>query len=246
MSDKKRKRYVQLNPKPTHSFRTPAVLSARWLACSMARNKDLFARDKQAALLAKHRAAHKPPTEAVDRRRLEVWRLRTEQRMTVPQIAKQLSISTSIVYDDLNNKHDQVLAALSEYGQFRRKEIERELEHFKAHCASFIFDPNAVIRATKLVDGKERVVELSKFEAMVKTMPFYLAAMNIQNKMWGLYTMPEKARHDDAPGSMNIKNVSTDLVQELRKIAQKEMPSVTVDNGVKRLEDQRQADPAVD
>jgi predicted DNA-binding protein (UPF0251 family) len=212
----------------------------------MPRNKDPFARDKQAPLLAKHRAAHKPPTEAVDQRRLEVWRLRTDERMTVAQIAKQLSISTSIVYDDLNNKHDQVLAALSEYGELRRKESERELEDFKTHCASYIFDPNVVIGGTKLVDGKERVVELSKFEAMVKIMPSYLAAMNIQNKMWGLYTMPEKARHDDAPGSMNIKNVSIHMVQELRKIAQKEMPSVTVDNGVKRLEDQGQANPAVD
>src|SRR5262245_12512922 len=208
--------------------------------------QDPFARDKQAPLLAKHRAAHKRPTEAAGQRRLEVWRLRTDERMTVPQIAKQLSISTSIVCDDLNKKHDEVLAALSEYGQFRRKKSERELEDFKAHCASYIFDPNVVIRGTKLDDGKERVVELSKFESMVKIMPFYLAAMNIQNKMWGLYAAPEKARHDDAPGSMNIKNVSIHMVQELRKIAQKEMPSVTVDNGVKQLEDQGQGNPAVD
>jgi hypothetical protein len=81
---------------------------------------------------------------------------------------------------------------------------------------------------------------------MVKIMPFYLAAMNIQNKMWGLYTVPEKARHDDAPGSMNIKNVSIHMVHELRKIAQKEMPSLTVDNGVKQLETQSEANPAVD
>jgi predicted DNA-binding protein (UPF0251 family) len=212
----------------------------------MPRNKDPFARDKQAPLLAKHRAGQKPPTQSVDQRRLEVWRLRTDERMTVAQIAKQLSISTSIVYDDLNNQHDRVLAALSEYGQFRRKESERELEDFKAHCASYIYNPNVVIRGTKIVDGKAKVVELSKFEAMVKIMPFYLAAMNIQNKMWGLYTMPEKARHDDAPGSMNIRKVSIHMVQELRKIAQKEMPSVTVDNGVKRLEDQGQENPAVD
>ena len=158
----------------------------------MPRNKDPFARDKQAPLLAKHRAAHKPPTEAVGQRRLEVWRLRTDERMTVAQIAKQLGISTSVVYDDLNNQHDQILAALSEYGQFRRKESERELEDFKAHCASYIFDPDVVIRETKLVDGKERVVELSKFEAMVKIIPSYLAAMNIQNKMWGFTLCPRR------------------------------------------------------
>jgi hypothetical protein len=210
----------------------------------MSRNKDPFARAKQAPLLAKHHAAHKPPTEAVDQRRLEVWTLRTDQRMTVAQIAKQLSISTSIVYDDLNNQHDQILAALSEYGQFRRKESERELEDFKAHCASYIYDPNVVIRGTKLVHGEAQVVELSKFEAMVKIIPSYLAAMNIQNKMWGLYTMPEKARHDEGPGSTNIRNVSIHMVQELRKIAQKQASSVN--NGVKRLEDQSQANPAVD
>jgi hypothetical protein len=211
----------------------------------MPRNKDPFARDKQAPpLLVKRRAAHKAPTEAVVQRRLEVWRLRTDERMTVAQIAKQLSISTSIVFDDLNNQHDRILAALSEYGQFRRKESERELEDFKAHCASYIYDPNVVIRGTKIIDGKAKVVELSKFEAMVKIMPSYLAAMNIQNKMWGLYTVPEKARHDDAPGSMNIKNVSIHMVQELRKIARKQASSVN--NGVKQLEDQSQANPAVD
>jgi len=165
----------------------------------MPRNKDPFARDKQAPLFAKHRAAHKPPTEAVDQRRLEVWRLRTDERMTVAQIAKQLSISTSIVYDDLNNQHDQILARLSEYGQFRRKESERELEDFKAHCASYIYDPNVVIRGTKIVDGKAKVVELSKFEAMVKIMPSYLAAMNIQNKMWGGFTLCPRRRAMTTP-----------------------------------------------
>jgi hypothetical protein len=172
----------------------------------MPRYKDPFASGKQAPLLAKHRTAHRPPTEAADQRRLEVWRLRTDEQMTISQIAKQLSISTSIVYDDLNNQHDQVLAALSEYGQFRRKESERVLEDFKAHCASYIFDPNVVIRGTKLVDGKAQVVDLSKFEAIVKIMPSYLAAMNTQNKMWGLYTVPEGAARSDAPGTMNIKN----------------------------------------
>ena len=172
-------------------------------------------------------ATHVLKLPHVDQRRLEVWRLRTDERMTVAQIAKQLSISTSIVYDDLNNQHDQILARLSEYGQFRRKESERELEDFKAHCASYIFDPNVVIRGTKIVDGKAKVVELSKFEAMVKIIPVYLAA-----------------RNDDGPGSMNIRNVSIQMVQELRKIAQKQASSVN--NGVKRFEDQGQANPAVD
>jgi hypothetical protein len=56
-----------------------------------------------------------------------------------------------------------------------------------------------VIRGTKLVDGKAKVVELSKFEAMVKIMPSYLAAMNIQNKMWGGFTLCPRRRAMTTP-----------------------------------------------
>src|SRR5215472_1883846 len=155
----------------------------------MPRNKDPFARDKQASLLAKHRAAHKAPAEAVDQRRLEVWRLRTDERMTVSQIAKQLSISTSIVYDDLNNKRDQVLAALSEYGELRRKESERELEDLKAMLTKHIYSGD--------------------IELMRKVVPLFLGAMNTQNKLWGLYTVPERPRTDEtSAGAVNIKNDS--------------------------------------
>jgi predicted transcriptional regulator len=131
--------------------------------------------------------------EAVVERALKVWKLRTEDRLTPAEIAKRLKIPTYTVYRDLNDKHQLIMSAMSQYGQFCRNENERELEDFKAMCASYMYDPNVVIRGTKLVAGKERVVELSKFEAMVKIMPCYLAAMNTQNKMWGLYTVPEGA-----------------------------------------------------
>jgi hypothetical protein len=115
------------------------------------------------------------------------------------------------------------MAAMSQYGQFRRNENERELEDFKAMCASYMYDPNVVIRGEKVDrDGKPRMVELSKFEAMVRVGQLWLSAMNMQNKMWGLYTVPEQTPQQDPPGTMvNIKNVSIAIVEELQKIARR-------------------------
>ena len=42
-----------------------------------------------------------------------------------------------------------------------------------------------------------------------------------QNKMWGLYAVPQAAE-GDAPGTMNIKNLSIHTVQELRQLAKRE------------------------
>src|SRR5262245_41292975 len=131
----------------------------------MPQNKDPLARDRQASKIKGHLAAHVPPMETVDERALKVWKLRTEDRLTPAEIAKRLKIPTYTVYRDLNDKHQLIMAAMSQYGRFRRNENERELEDFKAHCVSYIFDPKVVIRGTKLVDGKAKVVELSKFEA---------------------------------------------------------------------------------
>jgi len=83
-------------------------------------------------------------------------------------------------------------------------------------------NPNVVIRGTEVdKDGKTRVIELSHFDAMLKVSTLYLAALNIQNKMWGLYTVPQ-AKQSDAPGTMNIKNLSIHTVQELRQLAKRE------------------------
>jgi hypothetical protein len=153
------------------------------------------------------------PLKAVDERRLKVWKLCTEERLTPAQIAKRLNMPVDTVYRDLNHKHELIMTALSEYGQFRRSENERELEDFKAHCAKYVYDPNVVIRGGRIdSDGKTHVVQLSRFEGMVKAIPLYLAAINTQNKMWGLYAVPEGAARSDAPGTMNIKNEA-----ELRK-----------------------------
>ena len=64
-----------------------------------------------------------------------------------------------------------------------------------------------VIRGTEVdADGKTRVIELSHFDAMLKVSGFYLAALNVQNKMWGLYTVPQAAK-SDAPDTMTLLQV---------------------------------------
>ena len=184
--------------------------------------RDPLGRDGQVSPLRKNPLPQQTPTETVDARRVKVWKLRTEKNMSVAQIAKRLGVTIDTVYRDLNHKHEQVLSAVSEYGQFRRRENERELESLKALYASYIFNPNAIIRGTEMdADGKTRVIELSHFDAMLKVLGLYLAAIDIQNKMWGLYTVPQ-AKQSDPPGTMNIKNMSVNMVAELHRIAKKE------------------------
>lgn len=186
----------------------------------MPRTKDPLARDRRPQ---KVRDPRQPPLEVVDERRLKVWQLRTDDRLTPKEISKKLKLPLYTVYQDLNDRHSKMIAAYSEYGQHRRKENEGELEKFKAMCASYLYNPNVVIRGEQTgSDGKTRVVELSKFEAMLKVAPLYLAAINIQNKVWGLYTVPDPKACSDAPGSMNIKNVSIQMVEDLRRIARNE------------------------
>ena len=184
--------------------------------------RDPLGRDRQVAPLRKNPPPQQTPTETVEARRLKVWKLRTEKNMSVAEIAKRVGVTIDTVHRDLNHKHEQVLSAVSEYGQFRRRENERELEALKALYASYIFNPNVVIHGTEVdADGKTRVIELSHFDAMLKILGLYLAALNVQNKMWGLYTVPQAAK-GDAPGKMNVKNISVNMVKELQQIAKKE------------------------
>ena len=188
----------------------------------MKNRRDPLGRDRQVTPFRKNPPPQPTPTETVDARRLKVWKLRTEKEMSVAQIAKRVGVTIDTVYRDLNHKHEQVLSAVSEYGQFRRRENERELEALKALYASYIFNPNVVIRGTEVdKDGKTRVIELSHFDAMLKVLGLYLAALNVQNKMWGLYTVPQAAK-GDAPVKMNVKNISVNMVKELQQIAKKE------------------------
>ena len=90
--------------------------------------RDPLGRDRQIAPLRKNPPPQKTPTETVEARRLKIWKLRTEKNMSVAQIAKRLGVTIDTVYRDLNHKHEQVLSAVSEYGQFRRKESERSLK----------------------------------------------------------------------------------------------------------------------
>src|SRR6516164_11446193 len=153
--------------------------------------RDPLGRDRPVTPLRKKPPPQQTPTETVDARRLKIWKLRTEKNMSVAQIAKRLRVPLDTIYRYLNHKHEQVLSAVSEYGQFRRRENERELEALKALYASYIFNLNVVIRGTEVdKGGKTPVIELSHFDAMLKVSRLYLAAIDIQNKMWNLYSAP--------------------------------------------------------
>jgi transcriptional regulator with XRE-family HTH domain len=185
--------------------------------------RDPLGRDRQVTPVRKNPPPQQTPTETVDARRLKVWKLRTEKNMSVAEIAKRLGVTIDTIYGDLNHKHEQVLSAVSEYGQFRRNENERQIEALKELYAGYLFNPNVVIRGTEVdKDGKTRVIELSHFDAMLKVSTLYLAALNIQNKIWNLYAAPESdARHDAT--TLNVKNVNVAaMVQEIQRIARKE------------------------
>jgi hypothetical protein len=189
----------------------------------MPASRDPLARCRQPSKL-RNSYSRVPPLEVVDERRLRVWKLRTDERLSPKEISKKLGIPISTVHNDLNDQHTRIIAAYSEYGQLRREKNERELEDFKAQLASYLYDPNVVIRGEETgSDGKTRVVELSKFEAMLKAAPHYLTAINIQNKMWGLYLVPEKKAHAVAPGTLNLETLSVQMVQEIQEIARKNL-----------------------
>ena len=191
---------------------------------------DPLARDTRTSPGKVHLPPGASPLEAVDERRLKVWRMRTKDHLAPSEIAEQLGLPAKIVYEDLNNRHIKVIAAYSEEGQFWRRENNDEIERLKSVWAQYIFNPDVVVRGTTVdAEGKEKVVELSKFDAMVKIAPLYLALINIQNKMWGLYMVLDRGRNDvqDAHGSMHVKNLQVNMLQELRQIAKRENIPVT-------------------
>ena len=130
------------------------------------------------------------------------------------RMARQLKIRH--VFTDLSPELDKKLAEAAEYHDFRRIENEREIESIKAALAPCIFNDNVGVPDQ---NGGMRVVEQSHFEVMLKAINTFLSAMNTQNKMWGLYTMP-RGMNADAP-TMNIKTASIEMVQELQQIAAK-------------------------
>ena len=139
------------------------------------------------------------------------------------------------IFGKLNPVQERILAASDAYGKFRRVQNEGEIEALKAQLASYIFDPSVVIRGVQEdKDGGVRVVEVSKFDAMMKAARLYLDTMNLQNKMWHLYTEPNANSQLDVASMINVKNLSVSMTQELQKIARKELPvpvdAVIVDN----------------
>ena len=138
--------------------------------------------------------------------------------------------------DKLAPQLEKEYAAAVTYNQYRRVENERQLEDIKAALAGYIFNENVRVRGAIESRGETKFIELSHFEVLMKAANIYLSAMNMQNKIWGLYDVPAEPQDNR---QVNVKNVSIHMVQALQKIAKKEnlaLPGVssdtqTTDNG---------------
>jgi len=125
------------------------------------------------------------------------------------------------IFADLSPELEKKLAAAAEYSDFRRVENERQLEAIKSVLAGYILNEDVRVHGTVPErNGGVREVEMSRFDAMLKAGNLFLNAMNMQNKLWGLYEAPSLPA--GAPGAVNIKNASIIAIQELQRIAKKE------------------------
>jgi hypothetical protein len=125
-------------------------------------------------------------------------------------------------FGTLTKQQEAQLERAAEFSDFKRVENERQLETLKTYLAGFIYN------------RKEQ------FDKMMAATKYYLEAMDIQNKMWGTYTMTHRSVRldeytseppDEPPTTrIDIKAV----VLELQKIAKGEP---VTDNGVKQIKD---------
>ena len=67
------------------------------------------------------------------------------------------------------------------------------------------------------------MIELSHFDAMLKVSTLYLAAMNIQNRIWNLYSSPDLNTGGGNTASA-ASNVALAMVQEMQRLAKKSIP----------------------
>ena len=139
------------------------------------------------------------------------------------------------VFNAISPEVEKRLPAPSDYNEFRRIENERQLESIKALLSGYMFNENVIVQGT--VNDGTRVIGLSHFDVMMKAMNMFLMAMNMQNKLWGLYTMPVVPSVE--PRNLTVKNVTVEMMQELQRIARKEKPALEsrpADNGAPDLD----------
>ena len=141
------------------------------------------------------------------------------------QLAKQLDVTE--IFADLRPELQKELASAARYCEFRRVENERQLEQRKQVLTGYIFDEAVMVKGTVPDRNGERVVELSHFDAMCKAVNLFLQAMNMQNKMWGIYDVPQAAPQSESP----VRSVTASMVSELRRIAKQNLalPAVVID-----------------
>jgi hypothetical protein len=144
-------------------------------------------------------------------------------------------------FHEISPQLEKKLAQASEYGDFRRVENERQLESIKAILSGYIFDENVVVQGTVLdKNGGERVVELSRFDVLMKAINIFLSALNMQNKMWGIYAEVKVPR---GPSASEPAVVFSKLVAEMQRIAKKPIPALPAGASDTRPVNNRPPDP---
>ena len=124
---------------------------------------------------------------------------------------------------NLNSELEKQIQVAAGYNDFRRIENERELEAIKAAMSPYIFDKKVVVRGIVPDGDGLRYVDANAFEIQMKAVNVFLSAMNMQNKLWGLYTISEP-RQGNAPA----RSITASMVSELRKIAQSQKQPLPV------------------
>lgn len=143
-------------------------------------------------------------------------------------LRKQMETALGIqnVYVDLAPELKKELDNATGYKDFRRIENERQLEAIKAISGGYIFNDNVRVEGVEITkDGTPRLITMSHFDAMLKATTVFLAAMNMQNKMWGLYAPPPSEKDPDGGGggdaNSHFKRMSM-MAQEMQRIAKRE------------------------
>lgn len=154
------------------------------------------------------------------------------------KMSKDLKVG-GIVFGALAPALEGHLAEAARYADFRQIENERQFESLKAVLHPYIYNENVVVTGN-ISDkhGNMKRVEGSHFDTMIKAINTYLNIINMQNKMWGLYSVPVAPSGGVAPEDSNLKNYSIKMVQELQRIARQGPPkpqlmdATVVENGL--------------
>jgi|SRR5215831_20279454 len=144
---------------------------------------------------------------------------------SIRKITKRVTKATNTAGAfNLTPKQETMITRAAEFASIKRVNHESQLEKLKNLLEPYMFNENVVVKGSEIKGGEVKEIVLSHYESMMKAMTMYLAILNLQNKMWGLYDQ-QKPPSGDPAAQLNIKSASILAVQdvnELRALARNE------------------------